>query len=154
MHQIILTDWQQHQVALSDLRRQVFIEEQSVPEADEWDSLDEKATHFLVLTTTHEPIGCARLLREYTAPAATQFHIGRVALLPTYRDQGIGHQLMRFILRYCHQQSPFTPVYLHAQTARQGFYERLGFIATGNPFMDAGIPHIRMELNPEAPSHD
>ena len=38
-------------------------------------------------------------------------------------------------------------VFLHAQTSATGFYQRHGFHALGEEFMDAGIPHRYMERN-------
>ncbi len=141
MHSIIATNWQTHSQILAQIRFQVFIEEQQVPVADEWDGLDETAVHFLA-QQNNLPIGCARLLIDMHK-GIQHFHIGRVAVLKPYRAQGIGHALMEFILRFCRAQATH-PIYLHAQTDRQAFYERLGFIAQGNVFMDAGIPHITM----------
>lgn len=87
--------------------------------------------------------GCARLLTELH-DGKPVFHIGRVAILSTYRAQGLGRELMQFILDFCKQASPENQIVIHAQTTRQRFYEHLGFTATGDVFMDAGIPHIEM----------
>ncbi len=146
---IILTDWQTHQTDLIKIRTDVFIREQQVPEADEWDTFDASATHFLVCTDNNIAIGCARLLTEPRPQGDAVYHIGRVALLKPFRNQGIGHQLIRTILDYCQQQAPQREVYLHAQTARRTFYQYLGFTARGTEFMDAGIPHISMWLEPQ-----
>jgi predicted GNAT family N-acyltransferase len=43
------------------------------------------------------------------------------------------------------QQRQLRKVFLHAQTSATGFYERHGFQALGEEFMDAGIPHRYME---------
>lgn len=142
MYSIITTDWQTSSQQLTLIRTKVFIEEQQVPIADEWDSLDETALHFLI-KNGDENLGCARLIsdlhkdREY-------FHIGRVAVLKPFRSQGVGHTLVEFILAHCKRQVPQKPVYLHAQVGRKNFYKRLGFVAEGSQFMDAGIPHITM----------
>ena len=144
-HSILLTHWQQHQTDLMNIRTAVFMHEQQVSAADEWDGLDEHAIHFLVLSATGTPIGCARLLAE-TTDNKTLFHIGRVAILKTFRNRGVGHQLMQFVIAYCKKSAPLAPVYLHAQIERRHFYETLGFTAKGDIFMDAGIPHICMFL--------
>ena len=121
------------------------MEEQQVSAADEWDGLDESATHFLILDQNNA-IGCARLLtEEHKGPPC--FHIGRVAVLKPWRGKGLGIALMRFIIRYCRKLAPGNRIYLHAQCERQGFYETLGFIAEGDMFMDAGIPHISMSYH-------
>lgn len=137
----IITDWQTHSQVLSQIRTQVFIEEQKVPVEEEWDGLDERATHFLVQNNT-QPVGCARLLIDIHQ-GKPHFHIGRVAVLKPFRHQGTGKALMEFVLDYCNANAPY-PIYLHAQVERKVFYERLGFIISGDVFMDAGIPHITM----------
>lgn len=138
-HSIIQTNWQTHHESLRHIRDVVFIHEQQVPIADEWDDKDETAIHFLVANTQGDAIGCARLLIEENL-----LHIGRVAILSEYREHGIGRQLMQFVLAWCAQQHPDFKIYLHAQTSRIAFYEHLGFVAQGDIFVDAGIPHIEM----------
>ncbi len=151
-HTIIKTDWLTHKTELSSIRTRVFMQEQAVSEADEWDGLDEQAIHFLVLAgdaPDQLPIGCARLLDETFGESARRFHIGRVALLEAYRGCGLGNQLMGFILDYCRLAAPGQQIYLHAQTERLGFYQQLGFTAVGDEFMDAGIAHFTMYYTPE-----
>jgi predicted GNAT family N-acyltransferase len=142
---IIPTHWQSHQQALREIRERVFIQEQQVPIADEWDDNDETATHFLAITNAGNAVACARLLVE-THANQTLCHIGRVAVLAEYRQQGIGRELMMAVIAYCKHAQPNYKIYLHAQTTRQAFYEHLGFAACGEVFMDAGIPHIEMWL--------
>jgi predicted GNAT family N-acyltransferase len=144
-HKVILTNWQTHQTDLIKIRTAVFMQEQHVSAADEWDGLDEQAVHFLVLSASNEAIGCARLLQEITGEN-NLYHIGRVAILKSFRNQGIGYQLMQCVIAYCKKTAPGNNIYLHAQTERRHFYEALGFIAEGSEFMDAGIPHICMHL--------
>lgn len=138
-HTITQTNWQTHREYLRHIRDVVFIQEQQVPFADEWDDKDETAIHFLVSNTESNAIGCARLLIEENV-----LHIGRVAILHEYREQGIGRHLMQFVMAWCARYHPHLKIYLHAQTTRIAFYEHLGFVPQGDVFMDAGIPHIEM----------
>lgn len=146
MNSILIVDWRTHAQELSRIRREVFIEEQRVPQSEEWDGLDESAIHFLAVRDKNA-VGCARLLIENHA-SQTRFHIGRVAVVKSSRQQGIGRLLMQCVLDYCHAHAPY-PIFLNAQTERRRFYEYLGFIAKGNEFIDAGIPHISMHWQPE-----
>jgi len=148
-HTITPTSWQLHHADLIKIRTEVFMQEQQVSAADEWDGLDEQAIHFLALSTHGDAIGCARLIIEKahdTSAKEPLYHIGRVAILKSFRNQGIGHQLMQSVITYCKKKASGNSIYLHAQTERRHFYETLGFIAQGNEFMDAGIPHISMHL--------
>lgn len=144
-HKIILTNWLTHSANLIHIRTEVFMQEQHVSAADEWDGLDEHAIHFLVLSAQGEAIGCARLLCEATGEN-TFYHICRVAIIRPFRNQGIGNQLMQFVIAYCRNTAPDNTIYLHAQTHRRHFYETLGFTAEGDEFTDAGIPHVSMYL--------
>lgn len=145
LHTIHPTNWQDHQTDLVKIRTEVFMQEQHVSAADEWDGLDEDAQHFLVRASTEQAVGCARLLFE-EHNGKTLCHIGRVAIIKPFRDQGLGHELMAFIIEYCKKTAQENTIYLHAQIDRRRFYEALGFVAQGDEFMDAGIPHISMYL--------
>ena len=120
------------------VREQVFIQEQHVPEALEWDGLDEEAIHVVAQDNHKQVIGTARLLKDG--------HIGRMAVLPIWRQQGVGSAMLKALLLIA-QQRKLPKVFLHAQISATGFYERHGFHALGEEFMDAGIPHHYMERN-------
>jgi predicted GNAT family N-acyltransferase len=129
-------DWQRDEPVLAEIRRRVFIEEQAVPADLEWDGEDAAAQHWLaVLDDT--PVGTVRLLRDG--------HIGRMAVLGRARGQGVGTVLLRAVLEQA-RRNDWREVYLHAQTHALSFYERLGFLASGPEFIDAGIPHRTMRL--------
>jgi predicted GNAT family N-acyltransferase len=122
------------------LRRIVFIEEQSVPEADEIDDLDDIAIHLLA-TDQGTPIGSARLLVD-----GDTGKIGRVCVLASHRGRGIGADLIRAAVARFAQMPEITDVKLGAQTHALDFYTRLGFVAFGPLYMDAGIEHRDMVL--------
>lgn len=122
------------------LRRIVFIEEQGVSEADEVDDLDGQAIHLLA-TLDGKPVGSARLL-----VLGNTGKIGRVCVLQSARGTGLGAALMRAAVDQFRAISGVTSVKLGAQTHALGFYQRLGFTATGPEYMDAGIAHRDMVL--------
>lgn len=124
------------------------MQEQQVSAADEWDGMDEQATHFLVRNDCDEPIAAARILTE-ASNHAIRYHIGRVAVLKTFRGRGVGHSLMRAMITWCQTNNARADIYLHAQVHRQTFYQKLGFVAQGAEFMDVGIAHINMHYRKE-----
>ena len=128
--------WDRHATALAAIRRSVFIEEQGVSEALEWDGLDADALHVLALADD-TPVGCGRLLASGK--------IGRMAVLPAWRGRGIGAALLDRLLRICRTQG-VERVSLSAQVAAIPFYQRAGFNVCSPVFMDAGIPHQAMDL--------
>ena len=139
---ILQTTWQQHQIELSALRRQVFIEEQRVPEDLEWDDQDPVATHFLVLDENRAAIATARVVSE----SSNCIRIGRFAVRADQRRRGVGARLLREILAWAREQG-FDEVVLSAQLSAVAFYEAAGFIAYGDTYLDAGIEHRSMTLS-------
>jgi predicted GNAT family N-acyltransferase len=133
------TSWQDGRAGIERVRRAVFIEEQHVPEHEEWDDVDPVAIHVLCSVQSapgkRDVVGTGRL--EPTGK------IGRVAVLPQYRGSGAGVAMMRRLVEIAAERG-FDEVYLNAQTYALGFYERLGFRAEGPVFDEVGIPHQRM----------
>lgn len=123
------------------LRRRVFIEEQGVSEADELDDLDEQAIHLLAMSGG-KPVGTARILL-----LGDTGKIGRVCVLPEARGKGIGAGLIRAAVSELRALPGLARAKLGAQTHALGFYERLGFVAYGPVYDDAGIPHRDMVLD-------
>ena len=131
---ICITNWDSNNDSLVRIRRQVFIEEQNVPEDMEWDEHDSSSTHFLA-TLDNKVIATARL--------KTDGQIGRMAVLADYRNKGFGSKLLKFVLLTAKQQKQKN-VYLHAQVSAIPFYKKHGFTACGDIFYEANIPHREM----------
>ncbi len=130
-----LADWERDHRALRQVRTLVFIEEQSVPEDLEWDRDDADAVHLLAVDAASWPIGTARLI------ATGQ--IGRMAVLPEWRNRGVGSTLLREILDIAREPGRPAP-FLNAQVSALHFYLGMGFEQMGERFEEAGIPHQRM----------
>nr|WP_111301924.1 GNAT family N-acetyltransferase [Paracoccus saliphilus] len=120
------------------LRRTVFIEEQGVAEAEEMDDQDDGAIHLLAWQGDR-PVGTARLILKGDIGK-----IGRVCVLPELRGTGLGGALMRAALDALRVRPGVARARLGAQTHAIGFYEKLGFVAEGPVYDDAGIPHRDM----------
>lgn len=138
MFQVALVKWQESASSLRVVREAVFILEQRVPEALEWDENDSVSVHVLASTVPDgKPVGTARLLPDG--------HIGRMAVLKARRGEGIGSAMLRCLIDKARQDG-MAEVKLNAQVAAKTFYARFGFRETGGGFMEAGIPHIKMFL--------
>lgn len=135
---IVISDWSSDRQRLSRIRRAVFIDEQGVPEELEWDDDDAGAIHLLAVDADDTPIGCARLLPDG--------HIGRMAVLQSWRGKGVGRALLQKALELARAQGHVI-VRLSAQTHASGFYRRHGFIAEGEEYLEAGIPHLAMKIS-------
>jgi predicted GNAT family N-acyltransferase len=122
---------------LRAVRDAVFVQEQSVPLALEWDELDPQCTHVLALDANDQAIGTGRLTPQRT--------IGRMAVLPAWRGQGVGDALPRRLLKLA-RSAGWESVSLHAQLEAMGFYRKHGFVAEGDIYTEAGILHQSMTL--------
>jgi predicted GNAT family N-acyltransferase len=122
------------------LRRTVFIDEQGVSEAEEMDDQDGAAIHLLA-RDGDRPLGSARLLIK-----GGTGKIGRVCVRADHRGQGLGAALIRAALEVLRARG-LDQARLGSQTHAIGFYEKLGFVAEGPVYDDAGIPHRDMALN-------
>ena len=117
------------------VRRAVFIEEQGIPEAEEWDAADDTCLHILAEDDTG-PLGTARLIARGAVAK-----IGRVAVLPQARGTGLGRKIMDHALDAA-RTAGFTQAMLESQVSVIGFYEGLGFVAEGPEYDDgSGIMH-------------
>ena len=122
------------------LRRAVFIDEQGVSEAEEFDGQDDGCTH--VLAKIHGiPVGSARF-RVLDGYAKIQ----RVCVSPEKRGQGIGAAVIGFVIERVAAGKSAKTVRLSAQSHALDFYRKMGFRAFGDEYLDAGIPHKDMEL--------
>ena len=129
-----MVEWASHQDQLMAIRSEVFIQEQKVIPALEIDSEDPQYLHVLACLHDQTPIGTARLL-----PSGA---IGRMAVLKAYRGQGVGHRLLNSLLQEALKRDQ--QVWLNAQISAQTFYQKWGFTAVGETFLDADIVHIKM----------
>lgn len=131
-------NWKEDQLSIKFVRNKVFIQEQSVPKALEWDDFDKTARHLLALNKDGHPIGTARLILF-----GDQGQIGRMSVLKEWRGVGIGKVLLEEMLRLAKEEK-LSSVFLNAQTHVISFYKSYGFSLMGNEFLEADIPHQKM----------
>jgi predicted GNAT family N-acyltransferase len=93
-------------------------------------------------------VGTGRLLRASGGIA----RIGRIAVLPHWRTQGIGSRILR-LLEEAALARGASQVTLHAQLQVRDFYARRGYTANQpeRTFLEDNIPHVRMSrpLSPD-----
>lgn len=121
-----------------EIRYRVFQQEQGVDSKLEFDGFDDQCDHVLAYLN-HQAVGTARI-RYLNARVAK---VERVAVLAHLRGRGIGKQLMETVLALLTDKGVST-AQIHAQVGVRSFYHQLGFVAEGETFEEAGIPHIKM----------
>jgi predicted GNAT family N-acyltransferase len=127
---------------LRAVREAVFVREQQVPLDLEWDKLDPFSRHVIARDAAGIAIGTGRLTPERK--------IGRMAVLPEWRNAGVGAALLQALLRLAREHG-WHDVSLHAQVGALDFYLRHGFVAYGPRFSEAGIEHQAMRRSFDRP---
>jgi ElaA protein len=123
-------------------RQSIFVVEQASAYPD-LDGLDQGAWH-LAARLESELIGYLRLT-PVSGPSPI-VRIGRVAVAPSLRRDGLGRMLMEKALILCRERFPLQPIALGAQVPLAPFYESFGFAAMSEPYDDFGVAHIEMML--------
>ena len=123
--------------ACFQIRQVVFVQEQRVEPALEFDGLDAGCVQVLA-SLEGEPVGTGRL-RMF----AEQAKVERVAVLKAHRGTGVGRALM-VALHEVARQRGVRQLMLHAQESAVPFYEGLAYLRQGERFMEADIPHFLM----------
>lgn len=124
-----------HRTHIRFVREHVFVQEQHIAPEIEFDALDAEAIHVLVMAGD-QPVGTGRMLKDG--------HIGRIAIMPAARGQGLGAKVVQTLVSHAKQQG-YLRVDLGAQAHAVEFYRKLGFTPCGDPFLEANIPHQGME---------
>jgi predicted GNAT family N-acyltransferase len=133
---IMLADWWRDADAIRQLRTTVFIVEQGIPAALEWDGQDADCDHVLVEDAAGQSLATGRLMPDG--------RIGRMAVRADWRRQGVGSLLLQALLDQARHRG-LHEVYLHAQQAVSRFYRKADFLQRGDPFLEAGIMHVVMQ---------
>ena len=124
--------------SIFSIRNRVFVVEQNVDAAEEYDEDDQKCTHFIAYCNG-EACGTAR----WRFKDKGIIKLERFAVLKEYRNTGVGAALVKAVL----QDLPYaTKVMLHAQLHAVPFYKKMGFKSYGRQFEEPGIQHFAMSI--------
>ena len=122
------------------IRKEVFVEEQGVPladEFDEFDKLDGQCDHVLVYYD-EQAVGTGRV-RVVDGLGKLE----RICILKSYRKYGLGKKIIQ-TLEEIAKEKGIAKVKLHGQTHAEEFYKKLGYMTSSDVFTEDGIPHILM----------
>ena len=128
--------------SILQLRTEVFSVEQNCVYQD-MDGKDQAAFHLCGWAGADLAAYC-RILPSgisYSHPS-----IGRVVTSPAYRKGGYGRELMQYAITKTIIQFGDPVIIISAQLYLQNFYQSLGFVKTSEPYLEDGIPHIKMQL--------
>ncbi|WP_395373125.1 GNAT family N-acetyltransferase [Marinicella sp. W31] len=126
------------------LRVDVFCVEQACPYAD-LDNLDQQAWHVFTTAADGAVMAYARILPPgLSYPEDSS--IARVVTAEKARAQKLGVRLMQKAIDFCQNQYPGHAISISAQSYLHRFYHNLGFVDTGEYYLEDDIPHQHMRL--------
>ncbi len=121
-------------------RNEIFIVEQNCVYQD-IDTIDKKSLHIYL----HKDAELLAYLRIYKDEKRKEtWRLGRI--LTTQRNKGYGAEIVKIGIDKCFEQDSCKSILIEAQCYAQIFYEKLGFVAFGEMFLEDDIPHIKMKL--------
>ncbi len=124
-----------------EIRREVFVVEQQVTPAEEFDAFEATSKHFVALNADGRPVGAARWRNTDDG-----IKLERFAVKKTLRGGGLGARLVQAVLDDIRKHSGSGHrLYLHAQIKAVSLYARFGFQKIGEQFEECDILHYKME---------
>ncbi len=124
-----------------NLRIDIFVKEQGVPEENEFDDYDLEVPH-LVIFDDGVPMATGRII-PYGEKTAK---IGRIAVRKAQRGKGYGEKIVNELISKCKEEK-YEKILVGAQTHAVGFYEKCGFSLVGtDEYLEENIPHYDMEM--------
>lgn len=124
------------------IRELVFVIEQQVDKAEEYDEFETSSVHFLA-TIDGIPVGTARW--RFTENGVK---MERFAVLEEARGNGVGQALVAAVLSDvdADPMAKGKTKYLHSQLTAMPLYAKFGFQKVGEMFEECNIQHFKMEL--------
>ncbi len=133
--EVEIADWARAEARVMPVRTAVFVVEQGVPESIERDAMDALCRHAIARDASGAVVATGRLLPDG--------HIGRMAVLAALRGTGVGGAVLQALMTEAARLG-MAEVVLNAQVHAHDFYQRHGFVADGELFLEAGIEHRTM----------
>ncbi|MBA2116278.1 GNAT family N-acetyltransferase [Bremerella alba] len=120
------------------LRREVFVAEQGVPAEEELDAYDLTADHYVAIKDGNV-VATTRVIHKEEGAKLSRFAVRR-----SERGHGVGGRLMAFVLEDLSARDK-PRVFMSAQADKIGFYEKYGFQAYGEEYLECDILHRMMK---------
>lgn len=120
------------------IREEVFVIEQGFQ--NEFDEVDNYATH-IIFYEKNMPVA---VCRYYKNKEKNTYIVGRIAVLKEYRGNHFGHRILEVLEKSILSEGG-TKISLSAQVRVQSFYEKAGYVAKSDIYMDEHCPHIYLE---------
>ena len=123
------------------LRYQLFYQEHSISLETIASSQEKKYQHLALVNAKEQVLAYGQLGQNNV----DEFQIYQMVVEPRHQRQGFGRQILETLVDRAITQGAQRLV-LHARVTKVRFYERSGFVTTGEvfPSPQTGVPHIKM----------
>eukprot|EP01029_Cantina_marsupialis_P024104 TRINITY_DN6124_c4_g1_i1.p1 TRINITY_DN6124_c4_g1~~TRINITY_DN6124_c4_g1_i1.p1 ORF type:complete len:164 (-),score=22.67 TRINITY_DN6124_c4_g1_i1:877-1368(-) len=133
------------------LRHKVFDIEQNIKDEDDIDGVDVNCFHIFIRYGDEDIVAYGRILipnldhgEEHLDSPTCAF--GRLLVVSEHRGKGLAKKIVGEIIEFTKKKWGVKVILIHAQAYLKDFYESFGFEVRSEPFIEAGIPHLKMEL--------
>lgn len=116
------------------IRQEVFVKEQGIPKNLEFDEILGKTYYYLVAYEKNYPVGTLRY-----ALKNNRLQIDRLAVLKSFRHQGIGKNLVLAAEKKAFEKG-IQESFLSGETIARSFYEKLGYEVSSEEYLEDGLP--------------
>jgi predicted GNAT family N-acyltransferase len=100
---------------------------------------EERCRHWVALEESGALLGCVLLQPD----GPRRGKLRQMAVAPERHGEGIGRALVLHLEAEA-LRAGLAEIVMHARATAVGFYERLGYAAAGDEFLEVGIPHRHM----------
>jgi len=139
---VVKADTPELKKKLFAIRTEVFVVEQEVDAAEEFDEFEDSSVHLVALDSVGEPIGSARW--RVTEKGCK---LERFAVKKTWRRRGVASALVQAVLDDIKvTKGTANYLYMHAQLDAMPLYEKFGFQKKGEMFLECNIQHYTMYM--------
>ncbi|EXJ23401.1 Acetyltransferase [Alkalibacterium sp. AK22] len=128
-----------NQAAAYYVRMTVFVLEREIDLADEFDAEDHDKRVYTVIYDGNKPVATGR----YIKVGEQTVRPGRICVLKDYRGQGLGEQIVRELETHAQKQG-CSQSEVHGELTAASFYEKLGYVKTGDPYLEDGVPCVTL----------
>lgn len=125
------------------IRQDIFVVEQNCPYLDA-DGKDLEGYHVFCLHD-EKIIACSRILPKGTS-YKDYSSIGRICCIKEFRGTQVAHKIIELSIEKLQQLYPDVSIKISAQAPLQAYYEKFGFQAIGEGYLEDDIPHQAMIL--------
>lgn len=132
-----------------EIRHRVFVDEQHFFPTTDRDAHDEHPATVHVLGLCGPVAGGA--VRLYPVAEPGVWKGDRLAVVPSFRSNGLGGPLVRYAVWHAGQAGGSLMI-AHIQPANVGFFRHLGWRPVGDPVDYVGQPHQPMEIDLTPPT--